>query len=158
LKIRADEHVSPKIVAAIREIGLKGGDWEVSSVIEVGASGSEDAHWITAFSQHGGDAILTADADFVKRPPQVKAVFDTGLKVIHLPGKWGNSSGDIQAAFMLMWWSRIEKCLETMKPRECFQPPWNIRMDGDLRKVKLDFHRAEKRLKKSKPGKLAGNR
>src|SRR3546814_18713227 len=74
----------------------------------------------------GGDAILTADRDFLENAPQVEAVFNTGAKVIHLPAKWGQARGTLQAAHILMWWSRIEECIATMKPRQCFRPPWNI--------------------------------
>jgi hypothetical protein len=148
LKIRADEHVSPHIVIAVRDIALRPG-WEITSIHEVGHCGDADEHWITKFANEGGDAILSADRDFLKLEPQVNAVFDTGLKVIHLPPKWGQAKGYLQAAHILQWWERIEAQLTNMKPRECYRPPWNIKDTGVLQKVKIDFKKAQKKRKKA---------
>ncbi|WP_026987806.1 DUF5615 family PIN-like protein [Fodinicurvata fenggangensis] len=145
--IRADEHVSPFIVAAIRDIAIRDG-WEITSIHEVGDSGSSDVHWITNFANEGGHAILTADKDFVILEPQINAVFDTGLKVIHLPPKWGNFKGYLQAAHILQWWDRIELTLEAMSSRECYRPPWNIKETGELKKVDINFSKAQKKRKR----------
>lgn len=75
MKICADEHVSPNIVKAIREIAISPG-WEISSIHEEGKLGASDTYWITDFAKNGGDAILTADKDFLKREPQINAIFD----------------------------------------------------------------------------------
>lgn len=149
MRIRADEHVAQAIVAAVRDISLSPG-WILDSVREAGQCGSSDVHWITAFMNDGGDAILSADRDFLENPPQVDAVFRTGARVIHLPPKWGTAKGQLQAAHILMWWDRIEKCVAAMKPRECFRPPWNITETGALLKVPIDFQAAQKKLKKAK--------
>ena len=134
---------------AIRELSLSPG-WKISSVLEVGHGGDDDNHWITKFAVEGGDAILTADRDFVSLEPQVNAVFDTGMRVIHLPPKWGQARGDLQAAHILQWWRRIEQKIKEMNQRECYRPDWNIRETGEMRKVKIDFHKAQKKRKKSR--------
>jgi len=72
--------------------------FEFSHVYEANQGGHKDEHWITAFANDGGEAIITADSDFHKRPAQVVAVFNTGMKVIHLPPKWGNAKCHLQAA------------------------------------------------------------
>ena len=105
--------------------------------------------WLRQFADQGGDAIITADKDFKDTPPQVAAVFSTGVKVIYLPPAFGRAKHSIQAAFMLLWWSRIEDTLLSMNARECFGPPWTIRADGELRKIPLDFQKADKRLKRA---------
>src|SRR3546814_6654109 len=69
------------------------------------------------FMSDGGDAILTADRDFLENAPQVEAVFNTGAKVIHLPAKWGQARGTLQAAHILMWWSRRSE--ERRVGKEC---------------------------------------
>lgn len=97
----------------------------------------------------GGDAILSADHDFLKNPPQVVAVFETGAKVIHLPPAWGQARGRLQAAHILAWWGRIEQCLMSMKARECFRPPYNVSEAGEMMKISIDFQTAHKKLKKS---------
>ena len=147
MRIRADEHVAKAIVVAIRDIALSPG-WEISSIHEVGGVGDDDDYWITKFATEGGHAILSADRDFFTLEPQVNAVFDTGLKVIHLPPKGGQAKGYLQAAHILQWWSRIEAKIEQMKPRECYRPPWNIKETGELLKVSIDFAKAQKRRKR----------
>lgn len=148
MKIRADEHVAPAIIAILRAIALSP-EHELDSVFSAGDRGSSDVHWITKFSGEGGEAILTADTDFIKNPPQVAAVFNTGVKVIHLPPKWAGAEGRLQAAHLLLWWARIETTLKAMKPRECYRPPWNLQESGEMQKVDIDFQSASKKLKKA---------
>lgn len=148
MKIRADEHVAPAIVTAINDMALSS-DFTLDSILSVGAQGSSDVHWITAFAAEGGEAILTADTDFLKKSPQVAAVFQTGVKIIHLPPKWATAEGRLQAAHLLLWWKRIEAKLAVMKKRECFRPPWNIQETGELQKVDINFHTAAKKMKKA---------
>jgi len=144
LRIRCDEHVSPVIVDAVRTIALRPG-WEISSVLSVGHGGDADVHWITKFAEDGGDAILSADTDFLKLEPQVNAVFDTGVKVIHLPARWAQAKGRLQASHILQWWERIEDTVEKMKSRECYRPDWNVSETGKMKKVVIDFARAQRK-------------
>jgi PIN domain-containing protein len=81
LKIRADEHVSPEVVSAIRQSALSE-RFTLDSIIEIGAKGAQDQHWITVFGKEGGKAILSADTDFLKRPHQVISVHEAGLAII----------------------------------------------------------------------------
>ncbi len=147
MKIRADEHISPEIVQAVKNMAL-GSGFEISHVFDANQAGRKDEHWLTEFAKEGGEAILTADADFHKRPAQVMAVFNTGMKVIHLPPKWGNARCGLQAAHILLWWTRIEKCLTAMGKKECYRPPWDVRETGKLSKVEVDFQAAQRTLKK----------
>lgn len=149
MKIRADEHIAPKIVRAVRDIALRPG-WDLSSVSEVDHSGYTDVHWITVFSEEGGDAILTADKDFFSLEPQINAVFATGVRVLHLPKRWAQARRDLQAAHILQWWRRLEEKLEDMNPRECWRPDWNITESGSLKPVKIDFASAHRKRRKKK--------
>lgn len=151
MKLRADEHVSKFIVKAVREIALSPG-WEFTSIHEVGDTGTADVHWITKFADEDGDGIISADRDFLSLEPQVNAVFDTGLRVIHMPPKWGHQKGHLQAAHILQWWGNIEDTLSTMKPRECYRPTWNIRGADMLvmKKITIDFAKAQKKRKKAR--------
>jgi len=148
LRIRADEHVAPAIVQAVNDIGL-GDGFELTSVVRAGYAGASDVHWITAFANDGGDAILTADTDFLKLPPQVLAVQRTGLRVIHLPSSWANAKRALQAGHLLIWWRRIEIQLTIMKPRECFTMPFNVSEEAELKRVSLDFQGMGKKAKKA---------
>jgi PIN like domain len=148
MKVRTDEHISPEIVRAVREMSLSPG-WEISSVFESGDRGAADEHWITRFARNGGRAIISADVDFFKSPPQVLAVFNTGIRVIHLPPKWANAGCHLQAAHVLLWWRRIEARISAMNDRECYRPPWNINESGELMRVQVDYAEAHKKYKKS---------
>ena len=151
MRIRADEHISPLIVEMVRKLALSDG-WELTSIRdpEVSGQGQSDVHWVTLFARDGGQAILSADTDFQKTPPQVAAIFQTGLKVIHLPSRWANAPRHLQAAHILMWWKRIEIQLQNMKDRECFRPEYNISEAGKLKRVQIDFQKANKKMRKSK--------
>ncbi|XAP76994.1 DUF5615 family PIN-like protein [Citromicrobium bathyomarinum] len=148
MKIRADEHVAPAIVDAIANLAITR-DFEISSVLRAGFKGASDVHWITAFAADGGEAILTADTDFFKQPPQVQAVERTGVRVIHLPSGWANSNRATQAGYLLVWWSRIERQLTEMKPRECYAIPFTHSEKGTLKKIALNFQEANKKAKKA---------
>ncbi len=148
MKIRADEHVSPEIVRAVRDMALSPG-WEFSSVIEVGDRGLADEHWITRFAQEGGAAIISADTDFLRTPPQVLAVLNTGMRVIHLPPRWASAGCHLQAAHILLWWGRIEATISEMRDRDCYRPPWNINESGELQRVKIHYEQAHKKHRKA---------
>ena len=68
------------------------------------------------------------------------------MKVIHLPPKWGNAKRQLQAAHILLWWGRIEKCLVSMGKRECYRPPWDAIENAKLVKVHVDFQAAHRKL------------
>lgn len=143
MKVRADEHVSPEIVRAVREMALSP-EWELTQVIDIGDRSSEDEHWITKFAKEGGHAILSGDRDFLNRPNLILAVNRTGLRVIHMPAKWSNAGCALQAAHILLWWRRIETKISSMSGRECYRPPWNISEEGDLNRIGVDYQNAEK--------------
>jgi len=149
LIIRCDEHVSTVIVDAVRNIALRDG-WGISSVLTVGHGGASDVHWITKFAENGGDAILSADKDFLTLEPQINAVFDTGMKVIHLPPRWAQAKGRLQAAHILQWWARIEDQIADMKPQECYRPEWNISETGKMKKVTINFAKAQRQRRQKR--------
>jgi PIN like domain len=137
-----------EIVNAIKRIA-KPVRFDVSSVYETDDRGSADAHWIRKFAQEGGKIIMSADADFFRKPHQVIAVQDNGMILIHLPPKWANAKLHLQAAHILAWRGRLESKFESAKPRECWRPDWNISEDGEMKRVSIDFECARKKLKKA---------
>ena len=134
---------------AIRAIALSS-SWEISSIHEAEHEGFQDVHWVTAFAEQGGQVIVTADTDFLKLEPQINAIFDTGVRVIHLPKRWAQASSYMQAAHILQWWRRIETTILSMKPRECYSPDWNLSEQGTLKKVKINFAKAQRKRRKKK--------
>ena len=149
MRIRADEHVSREIVRMVCELALSP-SFEFSSIFDVGHDGSPDQYWATEFAKDGGDAILTADTDFFRKPNQVVAIDRTGLKVIHLPSRWANARAHLQAAHILMWWPRIEIKLREANPREVWMVQWNINEDGELKRKKVDYGAAHKKVRKTR--------
>jgi PIN like domain len=147
VRIRTDEHVSPAIVEVIRALALSSG-WELTSVLDFDR-GADDVHWIARFARESGDAIISGDTDFLKVPQQVSAVFATGMKVIHLPSRWSNAKGHLQAAHLLLWWPRIEAKIATMNSRQCFRPSWNINETGELAQVSIDFQTAQRKARRA---------
>lgn len=148
MKVRADEHVSPHIVSAIQDMALNE-SWELSSVFTSGDRGNDDEHWITKFSHEGGQAILSADRRIIVHPPQIAAVFNTGMRLIQLPHNWASARIALQAAHVLLWWSRVEKILEKMNDTECYRIPWNLKETGSLKKIPIDFAKMQKKLRKA---------
>jgi|TARA_R100000501_G_scaffold10060_3_gene19968 hypothetical protein len=136
-------------VESIRSIAVSDGV-EISSVREAGHNGKSDTYWISQFAEDGGDAILSADTDFFKKPPQVEAVFKTGLKVIHLPKGWAIANRSLQAAHVFLWWERIEKQLSEMRPRQCYSPPYNLNDTGKLKQIPFGFQSAQKKIKRAR--------
>ncbi len=148
MKICADEHVSPEIVRVVREIALNP-SWELSHVFDAGQGGADDVPWITQFARNGGKAILTADADFHKRPHQVMAVCNTGLIVVHLHPRWANSRRTMQTSHILFWWEAIEGTLKLAKPRQCWKVPFSFpEQKRELTQTGLDYEEARKKLKR----------
>ena len=148
MKVRADEHVSPEIVRVVRGIALKP-SWDLTHVYEEGHGGYPDVTWITQFRRSGGNAILSADADFHKRPHQIMAICETGLIVIHMPPKWANSCRCLQAAHILYWWDKIEQTLLHAAPRQCWKVPWGFSEKAELQRIKVDYEQARKKTRKA---------
>ena len=151
MRIRADEHVSERIVDAIINMAL-GENFELSSVVRCGDRSKSDVHWIKSFANEGGKAILSGDTDFFLRPHQVMAVCQCGLMVVHMPARWSNAKCHLQAAHLLMWWGRIEAALANGRPPQCFRPAWNISERGAVERVRIDYESARKKLRKAARG------
>ncbi len=123
MKIRADENVSLKIVWALRDFGLPA-NWELSSTVEARQTGQADIRWVDEFAKQGGDAILTADRDFVTNALLIRVVHEMGLKVVLFPRAFSTSNKFEQAAHVFRWWKRIEAELPAMSPGECRRTEW----------------------------------
>ena len=92
---------------------------------------------------------MSADTDFFRKPNQVVAIDQTGLRVVHMPSKWANAKGHLQAAHILMWWPHIEAKLAEAKPREMCVVPWNIKQDGEMVRKKVDYGAFRKKSRKA---------
>jgi hypothetical protein len=149
VKIRADEHVSPEIVEAIGKLALST-DCSLDSVFIAGQRGLDDVPWVTSFARDGGNAILSADTDFHKKPHQVTAVHELGLMVIQLPSRWANSRRRLQASHILYWWEAIEQAVRSGNPRDFWRVPWGFPEKLELQRLRaMNYDEARKKIRKA---------
>ena len=125
MKIRADEHIAPKIVRAVRDLVLSS-THELSHVREYHSARTADETWVPRFALEGGKAILSADRHMLARPHQQAAVLASGVSCIILPPQWAQSRRHEQAAHILWWWPRIEACLEATEDPRFWKVPFGF--------------------------------
>jgi PIN like domain len=148
LKVRADEHVSKKIVEAVRLLCLKDG-WEFSHVREDNGRRTADETWLPKFAAEGGDAILTGDANIFKRPHQLLAIRETGLISFVLSQPWTQAKKHEQAANIIYWWPRIQTAIEQSNPGDCWPVPFEFD-SSEIKKKVINYEKAIKSLKFTK--------
>ena len=140
MKIRADEHVSPRIVEAVQSLILMPG-WELTHVREFHSARTADETWMPRFVQEGGRVILSADRRILSRPHQIAAIAQGGLIGIFMSPQWAQSRRNEQAAQMLHWWPRIEKVILDSKPKDCWIVPYGYNR-GALKRIPVNYAKA----------------
>lgn len=137
MKVRADEHVAPKIVQALRVVALSSG-WELTGVREFHAARTLDETWLPRFASEGGRAIITADANMLKRPHLIAAVQRSGLCGLILPSAWAHARRNVQAASLIRFWPEIEAIFTAAQPGEFWRLPTSL-YSGSLEKLKVNY-------------------
>lgn len=130
-RIRFDENLSPRIVAAIREMGLPSGV-EIGHPNEQGLNGAADVDWLRAFKAGGGRCIVTGDPKMRGRINERMALQASGLIAIFPPrkGKWYESLGRYgQAAYWFRWLPEIMRLASEAEEGEHFQLPPTFDLD-----------------------------
>lgn len=145
MKVRADEHVSRKIVRAISDLALSDG-WELTHVRDLHERRTADETWIPRFAADGGKAILSGDRKIRSRPNQIKSIRDSGLICIFLPSEWASSRRAIQAAFLIYWWSKIEFKILQSQPTDCWLVPFEF-SNRDLEPFHISFDKLSQKVK-----------
>jgi len=112
VKVRADEHVAPKIVQVLRIIALST-EWELTGVREFHAARTLDETWLPRFASEGGKAIITADV-------------------------WAQARRNIQAASLIYFWPEIEATLTTAQAGEFWRVPTTL-YAGRLEKLRVNY-------------------
>ncbi|HMK88936.1 MAG TPA: hypothetical protein VK446_04790 [Methylocystis sp.] len=135
MKIRADEHISPKLIRAVQSIALSVG-WELTHVRDFNSARTADETWIPRFVAEGGQAILSADRKIMARPHQLNALIDGRLIGVFLPSKWAEARGHAQAAHLLWWWPRIEAAISSSKVGQCWRVPYDFG-EGAVEEIKI---------------------
>jgi len=150
LKICADENVAPKLSARIRE-QLLSADFTLNTVDDHAARGVEDEIWVRKFADAGGGAIVGGDFNLTKKPHELVAIKETGLRLIVLNKRWPREKLHIQISYLFYWWPHIEEMLRSSTPGECLQVPWGWgETEGRICPIKIDLQRAQKQLKRAR--------
>lgn len=139
MKIRADEHVSRKIILAIHELILSPG-WDLTHVRDFHEARTTDETWIPKFAAEGGVAILSADARLLRRPHQLLAIQESGLICVMLPSKWVESKRHVQAAVLLYHWPAIEAAISKSSAGDCWRVPFEV--GRRLEQIRVDYEKA----------------
>jgi len=77
---------------------------------------------------------------------------DTGLRLILMHAKWGQSKRQFQAANILWWWEKVEEILRACKARSCWEVPWGFPdpiARGVLKEIDVDYQKARQKAKKA---------
>lgn len=130
--IIGDEHLSPKIVRAVRDIALRKA-WRFDNIAGSDLCSLEDEDWIESFAKIGGNAIVSADRAMLKRPTLMSKISDLGIIGVYLPAEWANARRQYQAAHILYWWPKIEYAIESSAPGTAWIVPRGFAPTSDLR-------------------------
>lgn len=141
MKVRADEHVSPRIVRALREVVLSTG-WELSHVRDVHGARTADETWVPRFAAEGGKAIITADANMLARPHQILAIQQSNVVGLILPHTWATAKRHIQASSLIHFWPEIEALFSAAQPGDFWRMPKKLHRGGDMEKLDIDYAKA----------------
>ncbi len=109
--ICADENVAPKLSALIREQLLSKQN-TLAVVDDYQAKGVDDQIWVRHFAKAGGHSIVGGDFAMTKKPHEIIAIVETGLRLILLDQKWPQAQKHVQISYLFYWWPHIEVQLE----------------------------------------------
>lgn len=137
MKVRADEHVAPKIVRALKEISLSPG-WELSHVREVHPPRTADETWVGRFASEGGQAIVSGDANMLKRPHLIAAIQQSRVVGLILPYTWCHAKRHAQAAALLYFWPEIEAAFAGAQPGDFWRLPTAL-VGGTLEHLRVNY-------------------
>ena len=148
MKICADENVAPKLTAMLRE-QLVSKEHTLETVDDYAAKGVDDQIWVRKFAAAGGEAIVGGDFAMTKKPHEIVAIAETGLRLIILDQRWPRKPRHIQISYLFYWWPPIEVVLKAAKPGQCFRVPWGWGDTEDaIKQIPIDLQSAQKKLKR----------
>ena len=121
----------------------------LETVDDYAASGVDDQIWVRKFAAAGGDAIVGGDFAMTKKPHEIVAIAETGLRLVILDQRWPQQPRNIQISYLFYWWPHIETILEASKPGQCFKVPWGWEETKDaIKLISVDVQGAQKKMKR----------
>lgn len=151
MKICADENVAPALSKLIKE-QLLSREHSLETVDDHQARGVDDKIWVRKFADAGGEAIVGADFQMNKKPHEIVAINETGLRLVVLDEKWPRQKKNVQISYLFYWWPEIERTLATAGKGQCFKVPWGWPNDtaNQIKPIRIDLQKAYKQVKKGK--------
>lgn len=94
---------------------------------EFAAPNADDEFWAVAFKRFGGEVVISGDKFIAKRPHQIQAFRENGLKSFFMLHNWSNMDLTFKAAHTIAWWPRIHAHLSQCKAGDAYWVPMAIR-------------------------------
>lgn len=130
MKIRFDENISPRLVAAVRALEP---DHlvEITHIRDQYQTGLPDPDWMFQFRDEGGTAMISGDHNILQTPVNLKAYTESGLISIWPPANWPQYKRFGQAALVIVWWPAIKARIERSVDGEQWRipPQWTPGVD-----------------------------
>jgi hypothetical protein len=147
LRICADENVAPKLSRLIRD-QLLSPRHVLETVDDHQAGGVDDQIWVRKFAAAGGEAIVGGDFAMTKKPHEIVAIAETGLRLVVLDQAWPKAKKHWQMAYLCFWWPQIEAALESAKKGQCLKVPAAFDANRPIVPIKVDLQDAYAKVKK----------
>lgn len=149
MRIAADENISARLVAIIRD-NLLDASHNLESAADRNARGQDDEIWVAAFGREGGDAVVSGDVKITRRPHEILAIAQAKLKLVVLDGRWSQAKNHEKIAYLCYWWPHIEAALSGMRGFKPVKVPWGWPQNthGAIKPLALDLQAMEKKRKK----------
>jgi hypothetical protein len=141
LKLRADEHIAPKIVRAIQSLVLPDG-WELTHVRDLHKARTADETWVPQFVSEKGRGILSADRKMLARPHQIRAIKDGELIGVFFSHEFAEAKRHQQAALVLWWWPKIQTAFTLSAEGTCWRVPYDFTENATLEDVTPSYEKA----------------
>lgn len=115
----ADEHLSPCLARALRE--LFAARHQVEHIRERFAAGTKDVAWIHDLSQEGSWVVLSADRRITRNRTELHAFRSSGLIGFFLCRSISQKSVQRQMIRILQVWDSIETQVKLVRPGAMFE-------------------------------------
>ena len=137
MKIRLDQNLSPRTVAAIKAALPNRAGYEVSYVGDEHPPGTSDPDWLRKFASEDGTAIVSGDFRILKNFVELVAYTETGLISFFPPPAFEHLNGFGKVAFIVRWWPSIIDKIKVSATGE----RWRLPMQWEPSHTKMELLR-----------------
>jgi hypothetical protein len=96
---------------------------------------------VPRFAAEGGKAIITADANMLKRKHQLLAIHSSNVFGLILPHTWAVAKRHIQASTLMYHWPDIEASFSSAQPGDFWRIPVALHK-SPLEKLNINYAQA----------------